>query len=211
MLKKLFACICVLALCVLGGCSKDDEPGSGGSVKGSVKVDGKKFDLKSGYKIVSEDDYIQYIFYDRDILKYMGSEDVPNIEISCLVLLCEGYSTSDLVYVAIGYKQNPSTNSGWGYEGGVEDTFEEYGSFSVKNGNVKCSAKSLPLYGYMLEDEDDYLGQYDATFSVEGKPTDMSDFIDEYSTRGIEIKEVTDPKEVAFLKQFMPIRPVSKK
>lgn len=204
-------CALILSLCFLGGCSKDDDgPESGsvgnGSVKGSVKVDGKKFDLKSGYKIIVDDDEIEYVFYDQDILKYAGAEGTPNIEISCLALVCEGYSTSDLLYVGIGYKQNPSNNTGWGYEGGVQGSFEKYGSFSVNKGNVKCSAESLPLRGYILEDDESYLGMYNATFSVDGNPVDMSDFIDEYSTRGIQIVEVTDPNQIAFLKKFMPKR-----
>ncbi|MDE6697340.1 MAG: hypothetical protein K2K25_10720 [Muribaculaceae bacterium] len=212
-MKKVFmACALILSLCYLGGCSKDDEAGSGSSkVKGSVEIEGNKFDVKYGYKIYDDEDYTtEYAFYDKDMLKYVG-EETPNVEFSAIVFFSEENSVDIIEAVGIAYKTNYYNETGLGYETEYDEVdFYDYGNFSDSKGKVKCSAKKLPMYGFDWKNENDR-GQFYANFSIEGSVKNLSDLFEDNTTRGIEVKEVTNPKEVAFLKQLMPKRSGSKK
>lgn len=207
------ACALILSLCFIGGCSKDDdEAGSGSSkVKGNVEIEGHKFEVKYGYKIYDEEEYgVEYAFYDKDMLKYAGQEN-PNLEFSAIVFFSEEYNLDAIEAIGIAYKTNLYNETGLGYETEYDEVdFYDYGNFSESKGKVKCSAKKLPMYGFEY-DSDNERGLFYANFSIEGSVMNLSDFYEDYSTRGIEIQEVTDPKEVAFLKQHMPKRPVAKK
>ncbi len=205
------ACALILSLCFIGGCSKDDdEAGSGSSkVKGNVEIDGKKFDVKYGYKI-SDESGATYSFYDKDLMKYAGQEN-PNVEFSAIIFFSYENEPDIIEMVGIAYKTNPYNDKGYGYETEYDEVdFYDYGSFSESKGKVKCSAKKLPMEGFEYGSEN-YTGRFYANFSIEGSVKDFSGMYEEYSSRGIEIQEVTDPKEVAFLKRLMPKRPVAQK
>lgn len=215
-MKKIFmACALFLSLCCLGGCSKDNEPGSS-KVKGKIEIDGKKVDLKYGYKFESndfedDDSGTEYAFYNIDMLKYADENgdiiEMPNTEWTGLAIMCIGHESTSISPVAIevAYKIHPYKETGTSYEADVENTFNAYGSFSVKNGNVKCSAKSLPMEKYAAAGGG-YQGVSEVTFSIDGKPLDVTGMYgdDDYSSRGIVITEVTDPKQIKALKSFMP-------
>lgn len=203
MKKLLLACTLTLSLCVLGGCNKDDEPGSGKSnVSGNVKIDGKTINLKYGYYLGDE----EYYFYDRDILK-LDMDELMKVELSGLAIECEYDSPNTPEFVSVAYKVNDYKETGIEYYCEVEDLDGDYISFSNINGKVNCSAKSLPMEGYNLDDEK-FLGDFNASISVKGSVNDISDWYDtdDYSTRGIEMKTVTNPKEIALIKSFMPRR-----
>lgn len=206
------ACALILSLCILGGCSKDDDgPGSGSSkASGNVKVNGKSFDTKFGYKC-EEDGEWEYMFFDKDIIKYVGSTETPNIEYSCIDFVCED---NELIFVAIGININPRNETGTEYyfEPYEDGDFYDYGSFSLKKGTIKSSAKSLPMTSYDIYSEE-YLGTANANFSVEGSPKDVSDLYsgEFYDTRSLDIDVITDPAQIAFLKKLSPKHFISKK
>lgn len=213
MKKFLLVCTVILSLCFIGGCSKDDdEPGSGSSkASGNVKVNGKSFDIKCGYKIKEYAREWQYMFYDRDILKYVGNTETPNIEYSCIVFDCED---DELAFIGIGINVNPNKETGTEYSFDTYDDgdFYDYGSFSLKNGTLKTSAKSLPVEGFDINTEK-HLGTYNVTFSVEGTPKDVTDIFDydNENTRGIDVELITDPNQIAFLRKCSPKHSIAKK
>lgn len=218
MKNLLSACALILSLCVLGGCSKkDDEPGSGNSqASGTVKIDGNSFDIKFGCKVEAEEDgtrYTSYTFFDKDITKYIGSSH-PDIEYSCIDFYCE---ENEMMYMFIGTNVNPSKNTGKQYYFDLYDNIDDYdyydfGKFSLKNGTISASAKSLPLYGYDINTENS-IGTSYATFSVEGKPKALTDLINKESenSRGMDITVITDPDQISLLKNFLPKRTIVKK
>lgn len=200
-MKKIFlACTLILSLCLIGGCSKDDGPSSGSKVKGNFKVDGKNVDLKYGY-VYYGDTYNEYYFYEQDMLKY-EDEDIDNLdmEISCL---CIDYDNkkSRVDYVGFEYKINYYRETGIYYDNEDDDVYE-YVSFSAKNGNLKCSSKSISMTKYDY-DYNKKRGDYDASFSVNGKVMDVTDFDEEYyDTRCLAMTEISDPKQIAFFRSL---------
>lgn len=205
-------CALILSLCCLGGCSNDNEPSSS-KVKGKIEIDGKKVNLKYGYKFeyedsADDDDFqTSYLFYDIDMLKYIDENGditkMPDTDWSCLGIICIGYESTSIYPIVIDIALNSYTGTMF-YGTHVEDTFNDYGSFSVKNGNVKCSAKSLPIDKWDADGVDQ--GVSNVSFSIEGKPQDLTGLVgeDDYSSRGVVITEITDPKQIKALKSFMP-------
>lgn len=200
MKKIILACMVILSLCVTGGCSKDDGPSSGSKVKGNFKVDGKQVDLKYGYVFYDGDD-TEYSFFDRDMLKYID-EDIEDLDIEYSSLWINYYNRKSKVdYVTLEYKINHYRETGYYYDNDDDDVWD-YVSFSVKNGEVKCSSKSIPVTKYDYE-YDKNRGEYDASFSVEGKTMDVTDLEEEYyDTRAVALTEVSDPKQITFLKSL---------
>ncbi len=134
-MKKVFmACALILSLCFIGGCSKDDdEAGSGSSkVKGNVEIDGKKFDVKYGYKI-SDESGATYSFYDKDLMKYAGQEN-PNVEFSAIIFFSYENEPDIIEMVGIAYKTNPYNDKGYGYDD--DEIFDEIntGSHQIEIG-----------------------------------------------------------------------------
>lgn len=193
----LMACAFIISLCVFGGCNKDDGPSSGAKVSGNFKVDGKKVDLKYGY-VYYDGDYTEYSFFDKDMLSYMKDE-VEDFEYSSLWVSYDN-TESYVDEIGIEYKINYYRESGYYYDYEDYDAYD-YVSFNEKNGKVKCSSKSIPVYKYDFDYKKK--GSYDASFSVEGKTMDVSDLDDDdYYTRSIEMKEISDPAQVAFFKSL---------
>lgn len=201
MKKLLLACAIILSLCILGGCSKDDDgPSSGGKVKGIVKVDGKSFDVKYGYRI-DDGDEIEYWFSDKEVLKYLQN-DVEGVDVEFSSLLIN-YSvrTANVDDVVIGYKINNYRETGTYYESARNNNLEKYISFSDNKGTVKCSSEAFLMIGYTYGNDDD-LGSFEASFSFEGKTTNIS-LSDAYpDTRSISVTEISEPKQIAFLKSL---------
>lgn len=186
---------------VLVGCSKDDDGPSGSSnTEGNAKVDGKTLNLKYGYAYYG-DSFTEYYFYDKDVMKYID-QDIEELDIELSSLWIDYYpSRSEIKGLALEYKINEYKETGTYYEYEANEDIEDYVSFSEKNSYVKCSSKSIPLEGYSYNDR--YLGSFDASFSVEGKVLDVSDYVvDDYSTRAIEVQEVSDAKQLLFLRSL---------
>lgn len=194
------ACALILSLCFIGGCSKDDGPSSGAKIKGNFKVDGKKVDLKYGY-VYYDDDYTEYSFFDIDMLKYSDLETKDmDFEFSCLWVSYDN-SISHVDEISIEYKINYSKQTGTYYDFDDASRLPDV-SLSNTNGKIKCSSKSIPLTKYNFHYNNDF-GEYDASFSVEGKAMDMTDFdYNNSESRSVIITEVSEPKEIAFLKSL---------
>lgn len=199
MKKLILACAFILCISVLGGCSKDDGPSSA-KVKGSLKVDGKKADLKYGY-FYYEDDEIEYIFCDKDVLKYMDEDgDVKTgVEFTALWLVYDE-DISNIAYMGIDFKVN---NKGGGtyYEYPDADAYNHL-SFSAKNGSVKSSSNSIPVVAYDFDENE--IGSSNASFSVEGKTMDLYEYFSDRddNTRSIPVTEVTDQKQISILRSL---------
>lgn len=208
-MNKLFlSCAFLLSLCLLGGCGKDnDEEPEGGNgtseVEGSYVVDGKIVNLKYAYKMKADSGTI-FLFYDRNVLNYAGSYGEPNIQYSCLEIFCDRYNEVNLV--GIVHETNPYKGTGITYvsDFGSND-FEDYGTFVINKDKVKCSASSLPMIGYE-DDGEIYIGKFNASFSVEGSPLDITGLIedDDYSTRSIETIQVSDGNHIGIPKSLIP-------
>lgn len=195
MKKILLACMCILSLCVLGGCSKDDDPSSGGKVTGNVKVDENSFEVKYGYYNY-DDEVGVYFFFDKDVLKYLDEDGniQDGTEYSQLTVVYDKL-ISKVTDVTVYYKYSTygEEERGYVYDYPQKDAFE-YVSFSEKNGSVNISSKGIELepYGYKP------YGSCVASFSVEGKPTDLGGYED-YS-RSVPMTEITDSQMRALLK-----------
>lgn len=201
MKKNFLTYAVILFLCVMGGCSKDDDgPSKGSNVEGNVKVDGNNINLRYGYAYYGSD-HSEYTFSDINLLKYIDEdfEDV-DVEYSALAFYYDDYN-SEIEDVAINYKINEYRETGYFYEY-EEDDADSYVTFSQKNNNVSFSSRSIPMEGYKVSN-DKHLGTFNASFSVNGKVKDISDLIDDdYSTRSIAVVEVTDTKQIAFLRSI---------
>lgn len=186
----------------MGGCSKDDDgPSKGSNVEGSAKVDGKTINLRYGYAYYGSS-YTEYYFYDKDMMKYID-KDIEDIDVEFSSLWID-YDTrnSEIEGVAIEYKINAYKGKGTIYEYHQDDADISI-SYSIKNNTVSFSSKSIPLDGYLFDSED-CIGTFKSSFSVEGKVKDISDLDDDYySTRSIEIVEVTDAKQISFLRSLV--------
>lgn len=201
MKKIIFTCALILSITVLVGCSKDDDGPSGSpSTKGSAKVDGKSLELKYGYAYYG-DSYTEYFFYDKDVMEYID-KDIEELDIELSALWLDYYpSRSEIKALALEYKINDYKETGTYYEYEGDKDIEDYVSFSQKNSYVSCSSKSIPLEGYSYSDR--HIGSFDASFSVEGKVLDISDYVvDDYSTRAIEVQEISDPDQLSFLRSL---------
>lgn len=199
MKNLIFSCAFILCLSVFGGCSKDDGPSAGAKVDGSVKVDGKKINLKYGY-VAYASDYDEYFFYDIDVMKYADVDfDELDVEYSGLYVSYDN-DISNVDEISIDYKINNYEETGSFYTYDGYDAYK-YISFSNKSGKVKCSSKSISVDGYSFNGT--YIDSFDASFSVDGKVKDVTDIRDvgDY-TRGIEVVEVTDPKQASFLRSL---------
>ena len=204
----LLACTLIISLCTLGACSKDgDGPGIGKSnVSGNFKVDGKKADLKYGYVIV--DDYYndaEYSFYSIDVLKYVVEDkdiEEVNKDFSSLFFSYD-YNRSRVTELYFEYNVNYFKKTGFCYDYDGNNP-SNYIDFSMNGEKIRCSSTSIPMNKYDFDYDNEY-GEFDASFSVEGTPFDVT-YLDEdndyYSTRGIVVKRVTDAKEIAFLKSL---------
>ncbi len=199
-MKKVFmACALILSLCFMGGCSKDDGPSSGAKVKGNFKVDGKKVDLKYGY-VYYGDTYTEYNFFDRDMLKYSNYEiEEMDFDYSCLWISYDN-RISQVDEISLEYKINDYKETGTYYDNDDDDIYK-YLSFSDNNGKVKFSSKSIPLKKYNYDYKK--LGEYQGSFSVDGKTKDIYDNEEDFfDTRGIIVTEISTPKEISFIKSL---------
>lgn len=220
MRKIFFACTLLLSFSVLVGCGKDndDEPGSGNGNSGSSNVSsgnvnlGKdSFKAKYAYVVYGsnfDSEYDEYIFADKDILKYVDmGEDIDDVD--------EEFSTvyidynSRLSYVDdlyIDYKYNGYRGTGFSFEYEEDEDIDEYVSLSISKKNVKVSTKSLPMVRYNERTGNET--ECKVSFSLEGSPLDVSDYADydddyyDYTRASIEVKEISEPKQVEFLKSF---------
>ncbi len=190
-----------------GGCSSNDEPGSGNAkAKGEYKVDGTKVSLKYAY-VYSDGDCYEYNFYDTDILKYLEKgidpEDIDK-EISCLYISYD-IELMDVDEVIIDHKINGYRDTGISYSYYNSRGCSEYVDFSSKGSKVNASSKYIPLEGYNYG-TNRWIYDCEGSFSVEGNPKDVTylDDIYEYEaySRGIEIIEITDQKQISFLKSL---------
>lgn len=189
----------LLTLCCLGGCSKDDDSSDVGSdVQGYFRVDGIEGQVKYGYVYYDDSGIAEYGFYDKNVLDYIGMDfEELDVEFSSISFYYHPvYQIEDLYF---GYKVNYAKESGKVYES--EGTPDDYLEFSTNNGNVKCSSTSIPMTGYDIRDDRE-LGTFNASFSINGQPLDVSDLVDDYDTRGIEVTQVNDSKEIAFLRSL---------
>lgn len=140
----------------------------------------------------------EYSFYDRNVLKYIDQElEDIDVEFTSIFFYHDAYYNK-IDYVGLTYKVNYYKETGKIYESQEEDTYK-FVDFSASKDKIKCSSISIPVTGYNLSNNRE-LGTFDASFSVEGKPKDITDIVDDYDTRGITIIEITDNKEIAFLK-----------
>ena len=197
----------ILLMILTGGCSKDDEPGSGNAkANGEYVIDGQKFDLKYAYVYV-EDDCYEYSFYDTDVLKYVEKgQDIDEVdkEISSLYI---SYNTDimEVDEVIIDHKMNGYRGTGVSYSYYNRSGCGEYVSFTSKGNKVKAYSESIPLDGYNYG-TGRYTGECIGAFSVEGNPKNVTylDDLEEYEnfSRGMEVVEVSDPKQISFLKSL---------
>lgn len=194
-----YACVLMLSLSIVVGCNKSDEPaGKDSNVKGNFLVENVKGEVKYGYVYYEDDGSAEYSFYDRNVLKYIDQElEDIDVEFTSIFFYHDAYYNK-IDYVGLTYKVNYYKETGKIYESQEEDTYK-FVDFSASKDKIKCSSISIPVTGYNLSNNRE-LGTFDASFSVEGKPKDITDIVDDYDTRGITIIEITDNKEIAFLK-----------
>lgn len=200
MKKYYIACSLILSMYLWAGCSKDNEPSKESTeVKGTFKVDKIKGEVRYGY-VYYEDNKggVEYSFYDKDILKYLDIEPDELDEEFTSIFFYYDADCSRIEDIELGYKVNYLKETGNTYV--CEKYADRYLNFSASKGIVRCSSNSIPVIGYELGNIEE-LGSLDASFSVEGTPKDITDLANAY-TRGIEVREITDSKEIAYLKSI---------
>lgn len=194
------AYLLILSLCFFAGCGDDDEPSKGSSeVKGSFKVDGIKGEVKYGYVYYEDSNgCAEYSFFDKNILKYMDADSGEFDQEFTSIFFDYDDDCSEVEDLELTYKVNFYRETGRVYA--CERNVDSYLNFSVSKRRVKCSSNSIPVIGYHYGYNGEF-GTFYASFSVEGIPEDITYLINDYS-RGIEVREVTDSKEIKFLKSI---------
>lgn len=216
-MKKIFVTL-MLLLPALGfvGCSNDDEPNAsgGGSSSGSVSIDGKKFNIKYAYVVNWEDgDGVEITCSDTDLSDaYKGKPFKKTV--SFIGIFYDDYDGFDM---GGGYKVYLDAQGDLTYTKEKDSVcFEWYSDVSQYNpsgSSIDYNLSQMPFtvegHGLKAEtfrlgsdDNEEELGLKDFSISLKTTPKDITDYVYDLETRGVEVITISDPVQKSLFHKY---------
>lgn len=214
-----------LAAMPLTSCDKDNDDNKSssngnGKTSGWVEIGNKKFDVKYGYIVDYSYDYedeIEFTFSDTDLSDIFKGKSFKKT-----ISMIDFWFDEDIYdrYAEIegGYKVYVDSREEDAYTKSSDSFFFEYeandSDFNPKGSSFETdrSGKSYTFDGDGLKaelwsyDEDDYyetdLGMMSFSFSIKSTPQDITDYIIEMESRGIEMTVITDPEQKKLFRKY---------
>ena len=210
----------LLLMCfTVSSCSDDDddEPNAsgGGSTSGWVEIGSKKFNVKYGYYIDYGDGDVEITCSDTDLSDILNGKSYKKT-ISMIDFYYERYNGKLELDIEGGYKIFIDSENEGGETKEKDSVYfywcdnSEYNPSGSKfnhdiNGNTYIfEGSGLKAEAYLLDEYEDEieLGLRDFSLSVKTSPKDITSFIADMETRGVEMTVISDPQQKKIFRKY---------
>ncbi len=216
---------------ILNSCDEPDPPVSpeteindNGKTSGFVKIGNKEFNVRYGYYLY-DDDYNMHeiVCTDTDLSDFFKGKSFKEI-FSMINIIYMDYGGYDYEVDMIhgGYKITLDSENDLLYSTNKDALFWEWHSsnetgcyfntdksgkeYSLDGENLRADTFRIEAYdneyGYYEPTEEIDLGIKNLSFSIDTTPEDITEYINNLESRGIEITNITDSQERYFFHKY---------